>query len=274
MRNIDDILTEIEASELIGGLKSWGYPGNASPYSANDVLNFAKIDSIANTTLRQEFNNFKHKYALLSFEEKNLLYVWTMDNFPRLAWKREGMIFNRPEFANENFFKKYNARHGRLLDLAPAHGYHGVLLYREHHKLDTQLYACDLLPCYNKMLHLCNVTVEHYNAKHDLLSDVYAQKELFNVITCTEFLEHIDDVTEQLLLGSLRHVTSSTAKILITFPEIALKNGKIDETDPLGHVRQPSIEEVEQRLVNFKTLESGKFFSGKCHQMFIISERT
>lgn len=263
--NVDAKLKEIGATELVGGFSAWG--GKAlSPYSESELRKFVSVDAAQNDTMRAEFDEFKTKLAALNEDERLALRTWAHAQFVERVWDVIGRVHARPEFARNSFFNVHK-RTGKLLDIAPAHGVHGLLLFRDHYRLSFDYHAVDALPAYNKLLSVLGVNVTHYNAKFDRLPD-----EKYNVVTCTEFLEHVDQTVEDSILKNIEEITVKGATFLITFPVKALPYGRID-TDPMGHVRQPSVTDIIAKLRDFRVVNHGKFQGSKYDQNFLIGER-
>jgi hypothetical protein len=256
--NVDLTLKSIGADELIGGFAAWN--GRAlCPYSEPELRSFASVDVNQNEAMRQAFDDFKSKLSSLSEEERLGLRTWARAQFVDRIWDVDGRVYPRPEFARNAFFNVYK-RAGKFLDIAPAHGVHGLLLFRDHYRLPFEYHAADTLPAYNKLLSVLDVNVVHYNAKYDRLSG-----GPYDAITCTEFLEHVDEPTEDRILEDI-------TSVLITFPVKALPHGKID-TDPMGHIRQPSVADIAGKLKDFRVLNRGSFRGSKYDQNFLIGER-
>jgi 2-polyprenyl-3-methyl-5-hydroxy-6-metoxy-1,4-benzoquinol methylase len=269
MNNVYQTLIDLDCSELISGLVAWGYPRRSVPYSDEILHAFEKQNIIASEQQKREFLVFKTKYQALSSDKRDELCLWAYASFANHAWTREGKKFNRPEWALKNFFAKYNIASGTLLDVAPAHGHHGVLIFRERLS-DMKVETCDMLPCFTKLLTLYGLDVEHYDARFDRLDNVYAGHS-FNAITCTEVLEHVDDESEKNILSGLATIVKPGGKVLFTFPVHALTQ---TVPEPMGHIRQPNTKQIAERCqVNFLALEDGEFDSGKTHQRFLILER-
>lgn len=271
--NVDELLKAIEAYELIGGRAAWKGL-EMSPYTGEELCRFASMDMGSAARLRENFERFQCKYDELSDNYKQTLAEWTQHEFVEPLWKN-GRDFERPKFADRRFFA-IAPRSGLMLDIAPAHGCHGALLYRDHYKHKLDLHTCDLLPCYNKLLTLLRVKVKQVDLRFDKLHDVYQQK--FDVVTMTEVLEHVTQEVEDNLLAGLGLITRQGSMILITFPNEAFhgSGGKPKDNDPLGHIRQPSIIDIVNKLPShgIRVVESGKFFGGKLDQRFVIGERT
>jgi len=265
----DDILKRLGASELANGRIDWG--GDAmSPYSHDELVAFATMDAETGARIKAQFDDFLSVYFALPTDERDMLKVWAQREFVDPTW-RNGRTFPRPEFANARFFP--NAAHaGRLLDIAPAHGCHGALLYRDHYRYDLNLHTCDFSPCYNKLLTLLGVDVKHFDVRFDRLRDTY--DTTFDVVTLTEVLEHVDQTAEDNIIADLHDITRLDARVLITFPVKALPHGGVPQPDdPLGHIRQPVVADVIDKMQGFNALERGRFSGGKYDQNFIILER-
>jgi len=194
-----------------------------------------------------------------------------MNGFAWTAWGREGVSFPRPDWAKNKFFMPYEGT--KLLDIAPAHGHHGLLLFRDVFKIPLKYHSCDMLPCYNKLLALSGIEVEYFNATHDSIASLYAGSD-FDLVTCTEFLEHLRDDEEERLLSGFKDMTVKGCKVLITFPEVALTRNGVPDVEPFGHIRQPSVDQVMGRLGPFSLIEHGKFKSKHVNQVYLIAERT
>jgi 2-polyprenyl-3-methyl-5-hydroxy-6-metoxy-1,4-benzoquinol methylase len=216
-----------------------------------------------------EFWDFKRRYTDLNAAAKDELQRHVYKEFAGVAWSREGKKFNRPEWALSNFFVKHKIQSGRLLDVAPAHGHHGALIFKERLP-QMSVETCDLLPCYTKLLTLYGLNVEHYNARFDRLDDVYGAQH-FDAVTCTEVLEHVDDNAEGNILAGLASIVRPAGFALFTFPVHAITQ-KVP--DPMGHIRQPDTQQVAARCAaNFDFVEDGEFNSGKTYQRFLIVRR-
>jgi hypothetical protein len=263
--NVDKTLTDIGAHELIGGYSTWGGK-SLCPYSEAELRAFATVDATQNDIMRASFDEFLIKLNALPENERIGLKTWAHAQFVENTWRVGGRKHRRPEFASNSFFSIYK-RSGKLLDVAPAHGVHGLLLFRDHYKIPFEYHAADTLPAYNKLLAILGVDVTHYNAKFDRLSGGH-----YDAITCTEFLEHVDQACEDRILEDITTLTVRGSTLLITFPVKALPYGKID-TDPMGHVRQPSVTEIIGKLREFRVVNHGKFAGSKYDQNFLIGER-
>lgn len=269
MNNTRQKLIDLDCTELTPGLAAWGYPRRSVPYSDETLRVFEKQDAAASEQQKREFVAFKAKYQTLSLDDRDELRSWAYTSFANYAWAREGKRFNRPEWALQNFFAKHNITSGSLLDVAPAHGHHGVLIFRERLPNMT-VETCDMLPCYTKLLTLYGLDVEHFNARFDRFDHVYAGRS-FSAVTCTEVLEHVDDESEKNILSGLAAIVKPGGKVLFTFPVHAITQ---TVPDPMGHIRQPDTKQVAERCqADFLALEDGEFNSGKTHQRFLILER-
>ncbi len=263
--NVDEKLKELGASELVGGFAAWKGPA-LCPYTQDELRAYANLDEHQNEALRASFEEFKAKLAVLSENERLALGTWAHAQFVDRVWDVSGRVYPRPEFARNSFFSVYK-RSGKLLDVAPAHGVHGILLFRDHYKLPFEYAAADTLPAYNKLLSLLGIDVMHYNASFDRLVG-----GPFDVVTCTEFLEHVDQAAEDRVLEDIQRVTRAGSTLLITFPAKALPYGQID-TDPMGHVRQPHVMDIIKKLDKFRVTNHGTFRGSKYDQNFLIGER-
>ncbi len=263
--NVDEKLKEIGALELIGGFPAWS--GQAlCPYSEVELRVFASVDATQNDVMRASFDEFLIKLNTLPESERIGLKTWAHAQFVERTWEVGGRQHPRPDFARNAFFTVHK-RSGKLLDVAPAHGVHGLLLFRDHYKIPFEYHAADTLPAYNKLLAVLGVDVTHYNANFDRLSG-----GPYDAVTCTEFLEHVDQAAEDRILEDVTNVTVKGSMLLITFPVKALPYGKID-TDPMGHVRQPSVVDIIGKLREFRVVNHGKFAGSKYDQNFLIGER-
>jgi hypothetical protein len=267
--NVDQTLTDIGATELIGGLMAWS--GHAlCPYTDSELRAFASMDASMdasmNEEMRSKFIDFRSKLEALPENERVGLKTWAHAQFVEATWQAKGRQHPRPQFACDNFFNVHK-RSGKLLDVAPAHGVHGLLLFRDHYKIPFEYHAADTLPAYNKLLSVLGVDVTHYNANFDRLAG-----GPYDAVTCTEFLEHVDQAAEDRILEDITNVTTKGSTLLITFPVKALPYGRID-TDPMGHVRQPSVAEIIGKLCEFRVVNHGKFAGSKYDQNFLIGER-
>lgn len=263
--NVDEKLKQIGANELVGGLSAWN-GRSLCPYTQNELRAFVNLDEQQNEELRASFDQFKMKLSNLPENERLALRTWAHTQFVERTWDTFGRVYPRPEFARNSFFNIYK-RSGKLLDIAPAHGVHGLLLFRDHYKFPFEYHAADTLPAYNKLLSVLGVEVVHYNSKFDRLTG-----GPYDAITCTEFLEHVDQDSEDRILHDIVNVTKKGSTLLITFPVKALPYGQID-TDPMGHVRQPSVGDIIKKLSDFRILNYGKFKGSKYDQNFLIGER-
>lgn len=263
--NVDQTLTDIGAPELIGGYSAWGGK-SLCPYTEAQLRAFATVDTATNDVMRSELEAFKAKLMALPENERVGLKTWAHSQFVELPWQVGGRQHPRPQFACDNFFTVHK-RSGKLLDVAPAHGVHGLLLFRDHYKIPFEYHAADTLPAYNKLLAILGVDVIHYNANFDRLSG-----GPYDAVTCTEFLEHVDQAAEDRILEDITSVTTKGSMLLITFPVKALPHGKID-IDPMGHVRQPNVKEIIGKLKEFRVVNHGKFRGSKYEQNFLIGER-
>lgn len=265
----DELLRTLDCAELVSGIGSWGYPRRSVPYTDEALRAFESESMETSAQQKREFEHFKKEYHSLSSEERDALRVHAYAKFANVAWSREGKNFNRPEWALHNFFARYGIDSGALLDIAPAHGHHGVLIFKERLPQMT-VRTCDMLPCYTKLLTIYGLDVEHYNARFDRLDDVY-RGQTFDAVTCTEVLEHVDDDSEKNILHGLATIVRPGGKVLFTFPVRAITQAV---PDPMGHIRQPDTRQVAARCeADFRALEEGEFNSGKTHQRFLILER-
>lgn len=262
--NVDEKLRELGAHELIGGFVAWNRHA-LCPYSESELRAFANIDSTQNDALRTSFDEFKRKLSALPESERIALRTWAHAQFVESEWSVRGRLHARPEFAHSSFFNVHK-KSGKMLDVAPAHGVHGLLLFRDHYRLPLEYHAADMLPAYNKLLSILGVEVTHYNASFDSLAG-----GPYDIVTCTEFLEHVDQATEDRILDSIANVTIQGSTLLITFPVDALPHGLLD--DPMGHVRQPKTADIIARMKDFRVMNHGTFRGSKVDQNFLIGVR-
>ena len=104
------------------------------------------------------------------------------------------------------------------------------------------------------------------------LDEVYTDNQ-FDFILCSEVLEHIEDLCEENILTSLHKIVKNDGEILITYPHNAMNYQPYDlKRDPLGHRRQPDLETVKSRLINFEITKEELFFSGKQYQQMIYGK--
>lgn len=261
---IKDLLIDIGAHEFVN--RDWN--GNSlCPYSNNELMTFASMTYEENHNLKLQFNEFKKNYGSLHENDKSQLKSWLNTEFIAPVWKIQGKTFPRPEFAKNSFFSLCK-KNGKLLDIGPCHGMHGLLLYRDHYQFEFEYSCADMLPAYNKLLCMLGINVYYYNANYDQLPN-----HLYDVITCTEFLEHIDQKAENRLLSEVTQISNIDCKILFTFPVVALPDGKINLNEPMGHIRQPIISDVITQLNNFEVFNHGKFRSSKSDQNYLIGKR-
>ena len=265
---IEDTLRRINATELIGGRDAWGGVKMA-PYTLDEMNAFDRMDATRSSAHKADHAAFQRELEALTSDEREALASWAQGTFVDPMWSVT-RDFPRPGFAHKRFFSKA-PKSGAMLDIAPAHGCHGALLYRDHYGYGLEVHTCDLMPAYNKLLAILGLKVKHVDLRFDRLNVEYQQK--FDVITMTEMLEHVDEQTETRVCADLHDITRLGSMVLVTFPEVALPHGAPQANDPLGHVRQPSVNTVVEKLHGFKKLESGLFSGGKCNQQFIILER-
>jgi len=263
------LLEMIGGSEFTNGIIGWGYPHHSFAYTNEDMERLSKTTSNDSAHLKAEIDEFKRKLSDLDETDRKLLRDHTMNSFARTVWSREGTSFPRPDWAKDNFFTRFTGT--KLLDIAPAHGHHGLLLFRDIFKIPLQYHSCDMLPCYNKLLALSGIEVEYFNATHDSIAALYVESN-FDLVTCTEFLEHLRDSEEERLLSGFKDITAKECKVLITFPEVALTRGGVPDVEPFGHVRQPNVDQVMSRLGPFTLIEHGKFRSKHVNQVYLIAE--
>ncbi len=266
---INGLLKRLNAFEFFTGRDGWG-GDTMSPYQTDILKAFAQMNPNDGVIVKGEFATFLSKYNELTVPEQLELKRWATIEFVDATW-RHGKSFPRPEWAHAHFFP--NApKTGKLLDIAPAHGCHGALLYRDHYKYKLDLHTCDFSPCYNKLLTMLGVKVKHVDLRFDDIGKEY--DETFDVIALTEVLEHVDQAAEDRVCAGLHNITHPGTKLLITFPVKAMPHGGVPQpNDWLGHIRQPKVDEVIAKLHGFNSLESGKFSGGRYDQRFIILER-
>lgn len=262
---VNDILKSIGAHEF----ETWN---NAlvQPYSEQQLRKFENFDEDQASNTKLEFENFRMRYESLSEQDKQLVKDWVYKKYVEPAYKATKAL-QRPEFAKRKFFPLIS-ENARLLDVAPAHGCHGVLVYRDLYKQKFHLHTCDLIPAYNKLLTMAKIAVNHVDLRFLRLKEEY-EENAFDAVMLTEVLEHVDQKTEDHLCEDLQRITSASAHVFITFPEHALPRNANAGHEPFGHIRQPSIEAVSSKLRGFKVLESGKFFSGKVNQYYMICQK-
>lgn len=263
--NVNEILKSVGASEF----ESWK---NAlvQPYSEYELRQFENFDENQASNAKLEFANFRLRYESLSECDKQLLKDWVYTNYVEPAYKATKAL-QRPEFARKKFFPLLS-ENAKLLDVAPAHGCHGVLVYRDLYKQKFDLHTCDLIPAYNKLLTMAQIAVNHVDLRFHRLKNEY-KEATFDAIMLTEVLEHVDQETEDRLCEDVEHIASDNAHVFITFPEFALPKNGNSHNEPFGHIRQPNIESVSCKLHGFKVIESGKFFSGKVNQYYVVCKK-
>ncbi len=263
--NVNEILNSIGAFEF----QTWN---NAlvQPYSEQELRKFENFDEDQASNAKLEFENFRLQYESLSEQDKQLLMDWVYKRYVEPAYKASKAL-QRPEFAKRKFFPLIS-ENARLLDVAPAHGCHGALVYRDLYKQKFDLHTCDLVPAYNKLLTMAKIRVNHVDLRFLRLKEEY-KENAFDAVMLTEVLEHISQKTEDNLCEDLQCITSHNAHVFITFPEHALPRSANVDPEPFGHIRQPNIEAVSSKLRGFKVVESGKFFSGKVNQYYMICQK-
>lgn len=264
-----DMLKHLNAAELANGRIGWG--GDAmSPYSHAELEAFVAMDAAAHAASKADFAEFKARHGELTTAQRLDLERWAHVEFVDPTW-RDGRAFPRPEWANAKFFPRA-PKEGKLLDIAPAHGCHGALLYRDHYRYKLDLHTCDFSPAYNKLLTILGVDVNHVDLRFDNIGDEY--DETFDVVTLTEVLEHVDQAAEDRTCAGLHKITHPGSMLLVTFPVKALPHGGVPQAnDPLGHIRQPVVDEVVTKLHGFQLVDNGKFSGGRYDQRYIVLER-
>lgn len=267
MIDVKSTLESIGASDLAGGNQTWGPAW--CPYTLDELNMLDTMNADENESVKDSFRVFLEKFNALSGQEKIALRAWSQIEYVDPIWKKQ-KSYARHEFSNKHFFPRVKRTSGKMLEVGSSHGVYGALLYRDHYKYGLEIHTNDMVPCNNKLLAIMGFNVQHVNLKYDSLAMCY--NDSFDVITLTEVLEHVDQKTEDFICSDLHKITQPGSQLFITFPVVAMGNGKPLPNDPLGHIRQPTVAEVKSKLHEFQ-VESGEFSNGKQNIIYMTCKR-
>lgn len=271
--NVDQGLHELGASELAGAFDAWGGSAKLSPYTAEDIKRFATLDLHAYETELSKYNDFVSLYKVLAQPDKDAWCDWVKKSFVDREWVRDTGI--RPRWTWENFLRSRNDADIKrnLLDIGSCHGLHSIFIYKERDKGNFKFHSCDLLPAYLKLHTLGGIDARMWDAKRTDLRHTFAGVQM-DVILCTEVIEHLRDEEEEHLLQAFSTLASPGAQIMITYPQDAEVEKTNFDLDPLGHRRQPEIEQVVSRLgPMFDIVAKPLMWSGRRNQQVIVAVR-
>jgi 2-polyprenyl-3-methyl-5-hydroxy-6-metoxy-1,4-benzoquinol methylase len=240
---IEDLLKRIHAKDLIGSYGRWG-KNRLNPYSNKDLTHFVNQSDRDFADENTRFSIFRSKYLSLAPEDKVSLEDWAVKSFGNPVWVKE--IGPRPEWIWNNFLSK---RSGKYLDIGCCHGLHSNIFFKNKRSGNFEYFSCDLLPAYLKLQMVCGIDSRMWHSRKTDISELFHDVK-FDVVVCSEILEHIRDEDEKLLLSSLSKICAPGCDVLITFPKDAKVERTDLESDPLGHIHQPKVEEVIDRLGN------------------------
>ncbi len=259
---------------FINGISTWQFPGLSCPNSIDEIKEIARIPHDMSSRFAREHSKFLETYRMFSAEDKLQLKNWIHKNFLDIAWADKNHRHLRVEYAWNKFLKHLDSHDRKFLDIGPGHGFHGILLYKEQYKMQSELFACDIMPCYNQLIQLCGVETQFYDASRMKLNEVYSYQR-FDTILCAEVLEHVSDAAENNIISGLFEITNKGGSVMFTFPERAMTEPYNFDRDPMGHVRQPTIAQVSDRLreAGFEIAGTDKFSSGKQFQLVVVAKK-
>jgi SAM-dependent methyltransferase len=161
--------------------------------------------------------------------------------------------------------KKYNLS-GKLLDAGCGTGHILCIIIGENKKRFESVEGIDFSAeaCKNTS---CLLNIKTFPCD---LRDISGIKDKYDVIICSEVIEHIADDNKVLL--NLYSLLNTNGKLLITVPYLRKNWGKFDEIS--GHVRRYDKNELEDKLkgAGFTLLESfgwGNFFYSLYFALFL-----
>ncbi len=264
--HVMNLLNQLDANELLGGLLSWKGPG-PSPYTVHDLHAFCNISSSECKLHSDNHEEFKIRLSSMNDDEKEIL----RDHVHKLFWNillGQHNEFTRIDQTCAQLKTIPLSKSASVLDVGSSHGLHGLLHLVHRHNLPYKFAACDVLPANLKLLSLFGIETFYLSAQHAATSDIPIAK--YDLVMCNEVLEHLDQSSEDAVLQMMMKWVRPGGHIMITFPVDANPKAYDRNVDPFGHVRQPSVETIIQKL-NGHVVKCDKISTGKqnCHYLLI-----
>lgn len=264
-----ELLQRIYAGEIAGGEKDWG--SHLCPYSAERLERLINLNADDWEGEEDRYRLFLDEYAKLRFLDRHKLKEWCIEHIASTPWKKN--IGKRPEWTWNNFLESRASSETPLkyLDIGTCHGLHSIIYFKEKLGAKFEYYSCELLPAYLKLHTIFGIDARPWNCKWTNLEETFGDVK-FDVITCTEVIEHLTAEDSEKLLKSMQALLKPGGSLFITYPiDAGLKNVNLKK-DPLGHRHQPVLEKVLSHLgSSFEGIESPTFSSGKSDQQAIIA---
>jgi SAM-dependent methyltransferase len=264
--NTNDILTKLK-TDIFFDLTSW--KKSLCPYSLNELSDFSykRTDSISEGWKKNHIE-FVKLYESLSIDEKNHIKNWLLDNLAIPTWNKGFGI--RPKWTWENFLSKLNNKSLKYLDIAPCHGIHSNILYKEYFKGSFEYFSVEILPAYLELQTFFGINSSYFDAERMNLSEIYDESSM-DVIIFSEVLEHLSLSDGTKLLEEISKILSKNGSLFLSFPVDASPFN----AEPFGHIHQPDIDEVSSLLHKFgvKNQQYVKLWSGKTYQHVLMASK-
>lgn len=269
--SIENLLESISAKDLSGGSKAWGGK-KLCPYTNPQLEYFVNQTGKQLDDEKSRYDIFLRKFHSQDQQTKDRLRGWIKSTFAEKIWAKG--IGVRPNWTWKHILQNINDPNIRksYLDVGSCHGIHGIVHFKEVQKANFDFYACELLPAYLKLQTLCGIDARMWHSHLSNIKDIF-KEERFDLITCTEVLEHLTDEDSTRLLNEFQFVAKPKGTIFITYPvDAAVKKTNL-KADPLGHRHQPVLKNVISRLGNDFEIQnqSTKIKSGNHEQQVIIA---
>lgn len=269
--NIGKTLESIFAKDIACGYKGWGQ-SKLCPYKNSQLEYFIDQTKDQLKGEQSRYDAFLKHYHGLDFPTKKRLKEWAKSEFTEKTWSAG--IGPRPDWTWKHVLSKINDSKTRksFLDIGSCHGLHGILHFKEFRNANFDFYSCELLPAYLKLHTVFGVDARMWHSKHSSLKNLF-EGETFDIVACTEVIEHLTDEDEKNLLQDFKYIVRPGGTVYITYPiDAAVKKTNLKE-DPLGHRHQPILKDVISRLgdeFEIKNQDS-RIKSGRHEQQAIIA---
>jgi len=153
--------------------------------------------------------------------------------------KRKNKIWNLLPY---EFWNK-----SKILDCASGDGRKGIQYYMQQGACPEKVVAVDAQNQSLKKLRDVGVKTYCLNLEEINISEIIIN-EKFDIILCSETLEHVSKRAEKSMCDSFMKLLNSGGYLIITFPNNLVIEKPVEK---YGHIRQPSVNKLTKKLLPF-----------------------